>query len=246
MVRARAKTAKAAALPRSKSVNAGPAATTGPATSASGALALRPRTKPAGVRREELMDAAQRIFIERGIAATSVDDIAAAADVGKGTLYLHFDSKETLLQALQERFVEQFHRDLQAAIDHRRADDHRGRLRAWIAAGVAGFVDRAAQHDLVFHQFRAEGPRRKHANPIVAQLEQLLTAGLRDRAWLAPSPHATAVMLFAALHGMMDEALAPPHSAPKASARPARPAPIDRERIARTLQTFFYRALGLG
>ena len=66
---------------------------------------VRPRTKPPEVRREELMDAAERIFLSKGIAGTSVDEIVAAADVAKGTFYIHFESKEKLLLALQHRFV---------------------------------------------------------------------------------------------------------------------------------------------
>jgi AcrR family transcriptional regulator len=34
----------------------------------------RPRTKPPEVRREEIMDAAQRLFLKQGVAATTIDD----------------------------------------------------------------------------------------------------------------------------------------------------------------------------
>lgn len=45
---------------------------------------LRPRTKPAKVRREELIDAAECLFLAKGIVATSVGDMVATADVAKG------------------------------------------------------------------------------------------------------------------------------------------------------------------
>jgi AcrR family transcriptional regulator len=63
----------------------------------------RPRTKPPEVRREEIMDAAQRLFLRQGVAATTIDDVAAGADVAKGTVYLHFTSKQTLLAASGSR-----------------------------------------------------------------------------------------------------------------------------------------------
>ena len=50
--------------------------------------------------RRALLDAAGRLYFERGFAATSLDDIAAAAGVTKGAVYAHFDSKEELLVAL--------------------------------------------------------------------------------------------------------------------------------------------------
>src|ERR1700683_5091459 len=47
--------------------------------------------------RERLLDEAQRLFRERGYAATSLEQIAEAADVTKGAIYGHFSSKEDLL-----------------------------------------------------------------------------------------------------------------------------------------------------
>jgi AcrR family transcriptional regulator len=48
----------------------------------------------------ELLDAALDLFVERGYAATRLDDIAARAGVSKGTLYLYFANKEELFKAL--------------------------------------------------------------------------------------------------------------------------------------------------
>jgi AcrR family transcriptional regulator len=58
-------------------------------------------------RRRDLMDAATRLFIRRGISDTTVAEIAEAAHVAKGTFYLYFDSKEHLLATLRERFVDE-------------------------------------------------------------------------------------------------------------------------------------------
>lgn len=45
----------------------------------------------------EIVDAALSLFVERGFAATRLDDVAERAGVSKGTVYLYFDSKEALL-----------------------------------------------------------------------------------------------------------------------------------------------------
>ena len=47
--------------------------------------------------RQRLLAEAQRLFRERGYAATSLEQIAEAADVTKGAIYGHFSSKEDLL-----------------------------------------------------------------------------------------------------------------------------------------------------
>ena len=51
-------------------------------------------------RPSELLDAALQLFVERGYAATRLEDVAARAGVSKGTLYLYYTNKEDLLQAV--------------------------------------------------------------------------------------------------------------------------------------------------
>jgi AcrR family transcriptional regulator len=69
-------------------------------------MATTRKRLPARERREVVMNAAGRLFGERGYAHTRLDGIAAAAGVTKPVLYRHFDSKKALYLALLER-----HRD---------------------------------------------------------------------------------------------------------------------------------------
>ena len=55
--------------------------------------------------REIILVAGERVFGTQGYLATSVADVIAAANVARGTFYLHFDSKEALFQELVDRFV---------------------------------------------------------------------------------------------------------------------------------------------
>lgn len=59
----------------------------------------RPRRRKAA-RPAELLAAATRLFVTKGYAATRVEEVAALANVSKGTLFLYYDSKETLLKAV--------------------------------------------------------------------------------------------------------------------------------------------------
>ena len=63
--------------------------------------APRPATRGAPARSERtraaIREAANRLFLERGVDATTVDAICAAADISKGTFYLYFHRKEDLL-----------------------------------------------------------------------------------------------------------------------------------------------------
>lgn len=57
-------------------------------------------------RRAAILDAAAGVFAVRGYRAATMDDVAAAVGVAKGTLYLYFDNKEALFFALFERFAD--------------------------------------------------------------------------------------------------------------------------------------------
>lgn len=60
----------------------------------------RPRTRRKQARPAELLSAALDCFVEKGFAATRMDDIARRAGVAKGTFYLYFPSKEAVFEAL--------------------------------------------------------------------------------------------------------------------------------------------------
>jgi AcrR family transcriptional regulator len=48
----------------------------------------------------EILDAALELFVEKGFAATRLEDVAQRAGVSKGTVYLYFDSKEDLFKSV--------------------------------------------------------------------------------------------------------------------------------------------------
>lgn len=65
-------------------------------------VAARPRQRRKEARPAELAAAALELFVEKGFAATRLDDVAARAGVSKGTVYLYFESKEALFKAAIE------------------------------------------------------------------------------------------------------------------------------------------------
>ena len=87
--------------------------------------------------RERILDAAQRIVLERGFAATSVDAVLAEAPATKGAFFHHFPSKSDLGRALLERY---------AAADERMLDD-------FMAAAEAESDDPAEQLVAFVHHF---------------------------------------------------------------------------------------------
>ena len=68
----------------------------------SATLQAKPPELPAtdSAKRRQILDGARRVFLSAGFDGASMGEIAKAARVSKGTLYVYFDSKEALFEAL--------------------------------------------------------------------------------------------------------------------------------------------------
>ena len=72
-------------------------------TSAAAAVAVRPSPADAtddSAKRRQIMDGARAVFLAQGFDAASMGEIARAAGVSKGTLYVYFENKEQLFEAI--------------------------------------------------------------------------------------------------------------------------------------------------
>jgi AcrR family transcriptional regulator len=69
-------------------------------------------TKVAEERRNEILDVAEKMFLEKGFENTSTIDIAIAINIAKGTLYYHFKTKNEIMNAIIERRVAQVIKEL--------------------------------------------------------------------------------------------------------------------------------------
>jgi AcrR family transcriptional regulator len=110
-------------------------------------------TKSADERRRDLMDAAVRVFADKGVARTTVSDITSTAGVAKGTFYLYFDSKERLVAALKERFVDEILEHASGLYARVGKDDW------WqlVDDTLTSFVDFMLQHRDMIHVLVQEG-----------------------------------------------------------------------------------------
>ena len=87
-----------ASLPRTHSRVSSSRKSAPPSPSAPPKRSRRKEARPA-----ELLDAALGLFVEKGFAATHVDEVAARAGVSKGTLFLYFPSKEEWFKEVVRR-----------------------------------------------------------------------------------------------------------------------------------------------
>ena len=80
--------------------------------------------------RQALLDAAAAAFAERGFTGTSIDDIAASAQVTKGAVYHHFSDKRALFEAVLNRCDEAAKVQVFAAVSDHPEDLWAGMLAA--------------------------------------------------------------------------------------------------------------------
>ncbi len=68
-------------------------------------------------RRKTIMKAAKKLFFKKGLENTTMDEIAEKAELGKGTLYLYFLSKEILAMSIIKNTSDQLNKALRKASD---------------------------------------------------------------------------------------------------------------------------------
>ncbi len=82
-------------------------------------MAVKPRREREKLkRRDEILDAAERIFIAKGFEAATMDEVASEAELSKGTIYLYYRSKEELILAADIRAIRKLYKLFCEAIAH--------------------------------------------------------------------------------------------------------------------------------
>lgn len=155
-----------------------------------------------------LLDAAADLFVEKGVTATSISDIAERAGVAKSTFYHYFQDRTAMLEALRRRYSDRFAELVDAAMDGCTADDWDARLAAWTKATVDEYLATYLLHDAIFHDPELCQRCVISEEAFVVSLAALLRAGAGDGAWSITEPLTTAAFMFHGLHGLLDEAIA--------------------------------------
>lgn len=196
-------------------------------------IALKRRTvKAPEDRRRDILEAGLRLLAEKGVAATKVADIAAAAGVAKGTFYLYFDSKEQLVAALRERFIE----ESMAYASMMYARVGRDDWQALVDTVVEATVDFLLEHRHYIEIVGQEAMTPDVFDACERKLIHLLAAGIKagseSGAFDVGDPLMTASMLHWALSGTVFQAVLYESDPP------------DRDRIVAAGKALARRALG--
>jgi AcrR family transcriptional regulator len=140
---------------------------------------VRPRRerKDAAAHRRLVLDAAARLFAERGVESVTMDDIAQAAGVGKGTLYRRYADKGQLVLALMDSCVVTLQDDL-ARIDE--SVPALEQLEAVLARIVDWIEEHTPQLGVISDQASGEQRGSMQCGPLYQWMHGILVGLLED------------------------------------------------------------------
>jgi AcrR family transcriptional regulator len=156
-------------------------------------------------RRQQIEDAASRLFRERGYPATSVRDIAQALNIQGGSLYAHVASKEDVLWSIVNRAADRFVAEVRPPATT--IAPPATRLRQMIAAHV-GVVTSAQRDAAVFlHEWRFLSAQRRaqmaaRRDAYEALFRATIADGVGSGQFARVDPRLTAICILSALNGI--------------------------------------------
>ncbi|MDX2139853.1 MAG: TetR/AcrR family transcriptional regulator [Chloroflexota bacterium] len=110
-----------------------------------------PKPNVSEERKQTILFAAAQVFTAQGLSIARMDDVAAAAGISKGTVYLYYPSKDKLIEALLHRLFE----PLEAALVRLNESDApiRERLMVYAQDNLLAFDTARALHPLILELF---------------------------------------------------------------------------------------------
>ena len=161
-------------------------------------------------RRNQILDAARSLLFEKGLHATSINQIAKLAELGVGTIYFYYKSKEEIFADLQEEGLELlFTRILKVSNKNLPPDV---KLRE-IGLQYIRFSEESRDYYDIMNYFLASpeiffAPNLKskvdrHGSHIIGLIIETINAGTRSGLFQSINPRRDAITFWGTLHGLI-------------------------------------------
>ena len=156
------------------------------------------------IRRAEIMDAAMLLFMEKGYANTTTQDIVDKVNISRGLLYYHFKNKEDILYCLVERYSEKLLRDIHVIVND---DDKTAieKIRAFIDATIISTDNVSAEGtelqktvDLKENRYMLDKLSHKLIEKLTIYFERIINQGILEKVFYVKYPSETAEFLMTA------------------------------------------------
>ncbi|OYD14657.1 hypothetical protein CH333_07500 [candidate division WOR-3 bacterium JGI_Cruoil_03_44_89] len=156
-------------------------------------------------KREIILQNARGLFARYGLKKTSVDDIAAAAKIGKATIYYYFKGKHEIFKTVVERELKILKDAVSEAIC--REDSPQRKLRAFVLTRISHMQKLVNLHrvtkDIVTEMLPdLEKIRESHFKEEIDIVKGILTEGVKEGTFEAKRIELTALAVVSALKGL--------------------------------------------
>lgn len=156
------------------------------------------------IRRAEIMEASMLLFMEKGYANTTTQDIVDKVNISRGLLYYHFKNKEDILYCLVERYSEKLLRDIHVIVND---DDKTAieKIRAFIDATIISTDNVSAEGtelqktvDLKENRYMLDKLSHKLIEKLTIYFERIINQGISEKVFSVKYPSETAEFLMTA------------------------------------------------
>lgn len=153
------------------------------------------------IRRAEIMDAAMLLFMEKGYANTTTQDIVDKVNISRGLLYYHFKNKEDILYCLVERYSEKLLSVIHVIVydDDKTAIE---KIRAFIDATIISTDNVSAEGtelqktvDLEENRYMLDKLSHKLIEKLTIYFERIINQGISEKVFSVKYPSETAEFL---------------------------------------------------
>ena len=153
---------------------------------------------------DKMLDAAVRLFGAQQFHEVRMEDVAARAGVGKGTIYRYFEDKDELYLAMLERAGDQLSERIRTGVA--RAATPVAKLEAFVAAVIGFFDERPHVFDLIQRADALRGattPWQKTRDEAVRLVMRLFDEGKAQKHFVVADAHTTALMLLGGVRAVI-------------------------------------------
>ena len=161
-------------------------------------------------RKRQILDTARALLLEKGMNATSINQIAKRSELSVGAIYFYFKDKEELFAALQVEGLELLHQAIIQAVNKKSTPEKK--ISAIAQAYLRFSEDHKNYFDIINYFLTSPEtifpPQLKneidgHGNASIAKLTEAIREGMEKGLFKAVDPRRQAIILWSAFNGMI-------------------------------------------
>lgn len=160
-------------------------------------------------RKNQILDTARALLLEKGLNATSINQIAKRSELSVGAIYFYYKSKEELYVALQEEGLDILYEKTREAADQGKhpADKIRGIAGAYLTFSTENknyfdIINYFLSSSDIFFSPNLKNQVDQHGNRILSLLVKAIEDGIKDGTFKMIHAERYAMILWGTLHGL--------------------------------------------